>query len=143
MTRRANIGFDRRIDRSGLSAAAGQAAAGAPASEMRAYLWNLLDGVLSGDKVNSARGKTVTVLNHIWGEVPDGAVALRERASPELACCTTDERLALHWVMMVGTYPVSPGCRRGDGSPPCVAGSLHSCAPDTATPRHVGRALDA
>lgn len=106
MTRRSSIGFDRRIDLAWLDAAAALVAAEAPPDEMRAYLWNLLDGVLSGDKFNSARGKTVTVLNHIWGEVPEGAKALRQRAAVQLAGCTADERLALHWAMMVGTYPV-------------------------------------
>src|SRR5690606_2480585 len=89
-----------------LDAAAAQAAAGAPTDEMRAYLWSLLDGAVSGDKFNSARGKTVTVLNHIWGEVPGPAASLRERAAAQLEGSTPDERLALHWAMMVGTYPV-------------------------------------
>lgn len=106
MSRRASIGFDRRIELAWLDAAAAQAAADVLPEEMRASLWNLLDGVLSGDEFNSARGKTVTVLNHIWGEVPESAVALRQRARAQLANCTTDERLALHWAMMVGTYPV-------------------------------------
>lgn len=106
MIRRAKIGFDRRIDLEWLDAGAAQAAAGAPADEIRAYLWNLLDGVVSGDKVNSARGKTVTVLNHIWGETPGVAGSLRRRARDHFAGSTAEERLALHWAMMVGTYPV-------------------------------------
>lgn len=106
MNRRANIGFDRRIDLEWLDAAAAQAVAGAPTDEMRAYLWNLLDGAVSGDKHNTARGKTLTVLNHIWGDVPGPAGSLRERAMAQLEGCTPDERLALHWAMMVGTYPV-------------------------------------
>jgi hypothetical protein len=106
VSRRTNIGFDRRIDIAWLDAAAAQAAAGAPTDEMRAYLWSLLDGAVSGDKFNSARGKTVTVLNHIWGEVPGPSAAMRERAAAQLEGATPDERLALHWAMMVGTYPV-------------------------------------
>lgn len=106
MNRRANIGFDRRIDLEWLDAAAAQAAAGVATDEMRAYLWSLLDGAVSGDKFNSARGKTVTVLNHIWGDVPGPATSLRERAITQLAGSKADERLALHWAMMVGTYPV-------------------------------------
>lgn len=106
MNRRANIGFDRRIDLDWLDAAAAQAAAGASADEMRAYLWSLLDGTVSGDKFNSARGKTVTVLNHIWGEVPGSTASLRERAAAQIEGSTPDERLALHWAMMIGTYPV-------------------------------------
>tara|TARA_R110002072_G_scaffold240450_4_gene399032 strand:+ start:2579 stop:3322 length:744 start_codon:yes stop_codon:yes gene_type:complete len=106
MNRRANIGFDRRIDLEWLDAAAAQAAVGATAEEMRAYLWSLLDGVVSGDKFNSARGKTLTVLNHIWGDVPGPAASLRERAAGLIAGSAPDERLALHWAMMVGTYPL-------------------------------------
>lgn len=106
MTRRAKIGFDRRIDLDWLDAAAAQAAAGAPVKEMRAYLWKLLDGVVAGDKRNSARAKTVTVLSHIWGEVPESVESLRRRASAHLGGSTPDERLALHWAMMVATYPV-------------------------------------
>ena len=106
MNRRANIGFDRRIDLEWLDAAAAQAAEGAPTEEMRPYLWSVLDGAVSGDKGNSARGKTVTVLSHIWGEVAGPAASLRERAAAQLEGSTPDERLALHWAMMVGTYPV-------------------------------------
>lgn len=106
MNRRANIGFDRRIDLEWLDAAAAQAAAGAPTNEMRAYLWSLLDGAVSGDKFNSARGKTVTVLTHIWGVRPGPAAALRERAVAQLRESSPDERIALHWAMMIGTYPV-------------------------------------
>lgn len=106
MSRRTHIGFDRRIDLAWLDAVAAQAAAGVPADALRASLWDLLDGAVSGDQVNSARGKTVTVLNHLWGEVPASAVALRERAAAEFSQANADERLALHWAMMVGTYPV-------------------------------------
>jgi hypothetical protein len=106
MNRRASIGFDRRIEIEWLDAAAAQAAAGAAPEEMRTYLWNLLDGVVGGNTSNSARGKTVTVLNHIWGNVPSRAASLRHRATLQLAECHADERLALHWAMMVGTYPI-------------------------------------
>ncbi|WP_295586220.1 hypothetical protein [uncultured Lamprocystis sp.] len=103
MTRRASIGFDRRIDLDWLDAAAAQAAAGAPPEAMRTHLSNLLNDVLKGD---TARGKTVTVLSHIWGAVPEDAAALHGRASAELCRCTPEERLALHWAMMLGTYPI-------------------------------------
>lgn len=106
MTRRSTIGFDRRIDLEWLDAAAAKASADVPSHEMRAYLQSLLEGVVTGDKPNSARGKTVTVLNHIWGEVPESAKALRQRAAAQLQSCTTEERFALHWAMMVGTYPI-------------------------------------
>lgn len=106
MTRRAAIGFDRRVDIEWLDAAAARAATDGSSEELREYLWNLLDGVVSGDKSNSARGKTVTVLNHIWGDVPPTAAALRRRALSHLEAATIDERLALHWAMMISTYPL-------------------------------------
>jgi hypothetical protein len=106
MNRREHIGFDRRINLEWLEAAAEQACAGTPAGERRAYLWSLLDGAVRGDNAYSARGKTLTVLKHIWGEVPGPAASLRERAAAQFAGCTPNERLALHWGMMVGTYPV-------------------------------------
>jgi len=106
MTRRSTIGFDRRIDIEWLDAAAAQAAASTPATELRKYLWDLLEGVLTGDRSNSARGKTVTVLSHIWSDVPPVAVELHRRACAHLGTCKPDERLALHWAMMIGTYPV-------------------------------------
>lgn len=106
MNRRANIGFDRRIDLEWLDFAASEVAAGASLGEMRSRVWDMLNGVVSGETFNSARGKTVTVLNHIWGEVTPPAKALRERAASNFRDCRVDERLGLHWAMMVGTYPL-------------------------------------
>lgn len=106
MNRRANIGIDRRIDLEWLDFAAAEAAAGVSVGEMRSRVWDLLDGVVSGEAFNSARGKTVTVLNHIWGDVPPSAKALREHAASNFRDCRADERLGLHWAMMVGTYPL-------------------------------------
>jgi hypothetical protein len=106
MSRRTHIGLDRRVDLEWLDAAADLAAAGAATAERRAHLWSLLEGAVSGDKFNSARGKTVTVLHHVWGDVPGPAASLRGRAVAQLEGSTPDDRLALHWAMMVGTYPV-------------------------------------
>jgi hypothetical protein len=106
MNRRANIGFDRRINREWLDAAAEKAATGASAAEVRAFVWDMLDGVVRGNVHGSARQKTTTVIHHIWGEVPEPAKQLRERALARFEGCTPDERLALHWAMMVGTYPL-------------------------------------
>lgn len=106
MNRRANIGFDRRIDLNWLDAAAAQAVAGATADQMRDYLWNMLDGIVSGNVHGSAKQKTATVLQHIWGEVPESAQRLKVRAIAQFPNAAADERLALHWAMMVGTYPL-------------------------------------
>lgn len=106
MNRWAKIGFDRRLDLEWLDAAAGKAATGASAEDIRAYIWGLLDGVVGGSVHGSARQKTTTVLHHIWGDVPEAATALRERALAEFSECTPNERLSVHWAMLVGTYPL-------------------------------------
>ncbi len=106
MTRRLRVGFDRRLDREWLDAAGSYAAEGCRPEEVRACLRQLLDGVLSGTSSNSARGKTVTVLSHIWGSVPEKAMRLRDRARLLLLTSASDERLALHWAMMIATYPL-------------------------------------
>lgn len=106
MTRTATIGLDRRIDIEWLDAAAAQAAAGRTPEEIRAYLKVLLDGVVRGEGHSSARGKTITVLSHIWGDVPPRATGLRGRALELLPEVSADERAALHWAMLVGTYPI-------------------------------------
>jgi hypothetical protein len=106
VSRRASIGFDRRIDLEWLDAAASRAAIGDSAAEVRKHLWVMLEGVVRGSNSKSARGKTITVLSHIWADVPEVALQLRSRALAELGKVEPSERLALHWAMMLGTYPL-------------------------------------
>jgi len=106
MNRRASIGFDRRIDLEWLDIAAEKAAAGTAGDDLRAFLSSMLAEVRDGVTAPSARRKTVTVLNHIWGVAPDRTAFLRQHALDQLTHCTADERLALHWAMMLGTYPL-------------------------------------
>jgi len=105
MSRRQAVGFDRPIDLSWLDAVAAKVAEGASPPEVRKFLYSVLEGAVSGDTKNSARGKTVTVLSHIWCLVPGTALSLRDRAVERLGQATTEERLAVHWAMMIGTYP--------------------------------------
>jgi hypothetical protein len=106
MNRRAQIGFDRRIDLAWLDAAALCASSGATGDELRCFLWDQLAGHVSGEKRNSARGKTVTVLNHIWGSGPSLQERLRNRALRGFETRMPEERLAIHWAMMIGSYPI-------------------------------------
>lgn len=98
------IGFDRKLDLEWLDAAAGRLAAGDAPMAARHQVWNRLEGILSGDASNSARGKTMTVLTQIWMTAPthqplrDAALAIFGQVSP-------DERLALHWAMTLAAYP--------------------------------------
>lgn len=130
MNRRANIGFDRRIDIEWLNAAAAQAATGTGAEDMRERLWRLLDGVVSGNRANSARGKTVTVLKSHLGRSdqlgraasttrhrPVCGLRRRGKASPTLG---HDDRYV----------PSIYGCRRRDRPALGTAGQLHAGALD-------------
>ena len=102
---RTTIGFDRTIDLEWLDAAAGYLAAGATELDTRRLLWCMLDGLVGGNAVNSARGKTLTVLMRIWVTVPQAAILLRNSALEPFPSAMRDERLALHWAMTVACYP--------------------------------------
>jgi len=102
---RTTIGFDRRIDIEWLDAAAGRVGAGQSSADVREFLWGLLDGVVGGDTVHSARGKTLTVLMRIWVTVPSIAEPLRAAAIKRIPLASSEERLAIHWAMSVACYP--------------------------------------
>jgi hypothetical protein len=102
---RTTIGFDRRIDVEWLDAAAGRFSAGHSPADVREFLWGLLQGVVGGDTVHSARGKTLTVLMRIWVTVPPRAEPLRAVAVKRISSASSEERLAMHWAMSVACYP--------------------------------------
>ena len=99
------IGFDRRVNLEWLDAVAEHLAAGTTASGARRLLWDMLDGLVAGAAINSARGKTITVLMRIWVTVPPVAVMLRDSALAQFPAAMPEERLALHWAMSAASYP--------------------------------------
>lgn len=104
-TRRQTIGFDRKIQLEWLDATADWTAEGLSVSEIRSHLANLLAEKVSGEGPHSARGKTITVLLHIWSLVPDQLAPLRDDAFRLLQRRSGRDRLPLHWGMCVATYP--------------------------------------
>jgi hypothetical protein len=102
MKRAATIGFDRRLRQEWLDAIASKRTAGATVPELRKYGHKLLRGECPGDE---ARGKTLTVLFHLWVDVPAIAVALRDGAGKLLADLDPKHRIALHWGLGLATYP--------------------------------------
>ncbi len=104
-TTRRIIGFDRKIRLSWLDATAEWTAQGLSAAETRAQLGRLLDGQLAGEGSHSARGKTMTVLLHVWMAVPAAAVPLRDDGLALLRGRSGRDRLPLHWGMCLATYP--------------------------------------
>ena len=104
-TTRRIIGFDRKVRLSWLDATAEWTMQGLSAPEIRAQLERLLDGQVAGEGSHSARGKTMTVLLHVWMAVPAAAVPLRDDALTLLRGRTGRDRLPLHWGMCLATYP--------------------------------------
>lgn len=105
MTSRKVVGIDRKLRLDWLDAAAAKVASGSSVEDLREYLRDLLGDELSGRSFNSDLGKTITVLCHIWATVPEDAVGLRDRALAVFSRVDGDNRLAVHWAMMIGTYP--------------------------------------
>jgi len=99
------IGFDRRLKLEWLDATAAALAERLSPDEVRVRLDGVLAGHVSGLSVHSARGKTKTVLMHIWALVPDRLWSLRDAGLDLLQDASPTERLALHWGMCVTTYP--------------------------------------
>lgn len=99
------IGFDRDIKLEWLDAVATQVAAGRTTPEVRASIHKMLGGLLASGKPGAALTKTTTVLLHIWSQVPNNAVGLRDRIVPLIADLSPEERLAAHWSMCIATYP--------------------------------------
>jgi hypothetical protein len=102
---RTKIGFDRTIAIEWLDAGAARAASGQSPAEIRQFLWDFLEDVVPGDTNNSGRGKTLTVLSRIWVAVPAPAEHLREAALRCFLSATSEQRVAIHWAMAVGTHP--------------------------------------
>ena len=103
--RRTIVGFDRKLSLSWLDATADWAAQGLPAAAIRKRLDRLLDGQVAGAGPHSARGKTMTVLLHLWVLVPAVLLPLRDEGIDLLRSRSGRDRLPVHWGMCLATYP--------------------------------------
>lgn len=100
------IGFDRRIRLEWLDAAAEGASAGLAPADLRLRLVRRLEGELAGgDTPHQARGKTATVLLHVWVRVPAALAPLRDDALDLLSGRAGRDRLPLHWGLCLAGYP--------------------------------------
>ncbi len=102
MKRATMIGFDRRIRVEWLDAIAGKQAEGMKASELRQFGHAFLRDEYPADE---ARRKTLTVLLHLWVNVPEDVRELRDYAAGLLLSLPRPERIALHWGLALATYP--------------------------------------
>lgn len=100
------LGFDRKIALTWLDATLQLVADDLSSNEIRNRLDAILDGQVAGTAHNSARGKTKTVLLHIWVNVPSRVVKLRDKAIQIAHTLDDEKKVALHWGMCIATYPV-------------------------------------
>ena len=144
------VGFDRKIHLSWLDATADWASQGLPAADIRKRLDRLLDGQVAGIGSHSARGKTMTVLMHVWVLVPDTLVPLRDDGLLLLRDRGEESRLPLHWGMCLAGLPVLRRRRVDHRTAPVLAGQ-RGTVPDRppydrvlghAEHRHAGRAAN-
>ena len=105
ISNRTKIGYDRSIRAEWLDAAAARILSGDSADAARKFLWDFLEDVEPGTTNSSARGKTLTVLTRIWLIVPDVVRSLRDNALKALASADGENRLAVHWAMVIATHP--------------------------------------
>ena len=103
--RRRIIGFDRKIDPNWLDATADWTAQGLSPAAIRQRLHRLLEGQVAGEGPQRARGKTMTVLLHVWVLVPDELAPLRDAGLALLDGRAGRDRLPVHWGMCLATYP--------------------------------------
>jgi len=103
--RKATIGFDRTIHIEWLDIAVARVSRGEPSSEVRKVLWDFLEDLVPGNNNSSGRGKTLTVLTRIWLMVPEQVEPLRDRALRSLTAANSENRVAVHWAMVVATHP--------------------------------------
>lgn len=99
------VGFDRKVRASWLDLTARLAAQGLAPAEIRDRLDEALDGEVSGAGPHSARGKTRTVLLHIWVTAPRRAASLRDEALAIVRAGDMADLRPLHWGMCLATYP--------------------------------------
>lgn len=100
------VGFDRRIRLEWLDAVAEGTAAGLASADLRLRLVQRLEGeVAGGGTPHQARGKTATVLLHVWARVPADVAPLRDDARALLSGRSGRDRLPLHWGLCLAGYP--------------------------------------
>lgn len=106
MTKGKSIRIDRRIDLEWLDAVASAVAAGQTEKEIREKLFAMLDGEVSGGPKNgSSAYKTVAILSQVWFKVPTLAKPLQRRSLELLCDARPEERVAIHWAMLISRYP--------------------------------------
>lgn len=99
------LGFDWKVQLSWLDETAAQVAGDAGPKELRLHLEDYLQRQTEVDLSPTGRRKAITVLSHLWCDVPDHAIAFRDRSLRVLHHVLPDERVLVHWSIALATYP--------------------------------------
>jgi len=95
------IGFDRRLEPSWMDCLAGKIIEGSSEEEIRTDLKEMLKNSIEGAEAIS---KTVTVLLRTWLIIPDQDKDIVDRAKELLQIVTAEERLWIHWGLIILRY---------------------------------------
>jgi len=96
------VGFDRIIKIEWLDAISGKMQIEKNVKELRKYLHDFLK---NEHPTFEARRKTITVLMRIWFFVPREHVSTRDKALQVIDKTSPQERLLIHWGMILLAYP--------------------------------------
>ena len=99
------LGFDWKVQLPWLDETAAHVARGAGSKELRVQLDEYLHRQTDLSLSPTARSKAITVLSHLWCEVPDNAGAFRDRSLKVLHDVLPEERVVVHWSRSLATYP--------------------------------------
>lgn len=99
------LGFDWKVQLAWLDETAARVAAGSDTKELRGRLDDYLQRQAEVSLSPTARSKAITVLSHLWCDVPDDLLPFRDRAIDVLHEVLPDERVVIHWSMALATYP--------------------------------------
>jgi hypothetical protein len=103
--KKSTIGFDRTIHLEWLDIAAAHVLRGEKTGNIRNFLWDFLEGIVPGKTHSSGRGKTITVLTRAWLTVPSHVEPLRAMALECLESANGQNRIGIHWAMVIATHP--------------------------------------
>lgn len=104
-SRRAKIGFSRKLEQEWLDASASYAISSSDPSSAHALLKQMLGSVLPSSPKRGALEKTVTVLSRIWFDPDARVLGLRDRALSIIDIVDQTNRIAIHWAMVMASYP--------------------------------------
>ena len=99
------LGFDWKVQLPWLDETAAHVARGAGSKELRIQLDQYLQRQTDVSLSPTARSKAITVLSHLWCDVPDHTRGFRDRSLELLHDVPPDDRVVVHWSMAVATYP--------------------------------------